>query len=397
MAVNRVAIVSEHASPIAKLGSSDAGGQNVYVAAVAEELAWRGIDVVVYTRRDDRAAQERVALGSGASVQYIDAGPPVPVARDSLLPFIPEFGRQLARSWTVWRPDIVHAHYWMSGLASMEAAEAVRVPLVQTFHALGVTKVRNQGVADTSPRERVACEVALASSVSAVLATSECELVELRGCGARPRSTAVVPCGVDTSRFAPVAVAARADSTGRIVSVGRLVERKGVDDVVRALLGLPDAHLVIAGGTTNGDDADARRLRRVAASLEVSDRVEMIGPLDHEHVPELLRSADVVACVPWYEPFGMVALEAMACGVPVVASAVGGLRDLVIDGQTGLLVPPRDPVRVAAAVRTLINDPDLRRRLGLRGARRAASSYSWRHVADLLLELYVRIVEREKV
>ena len=197
--------------------------------------------MVVYTWREDRAARERVALGSGASLQYIDAGPPVPVARDSLLPFMPEFGRQLARSWTVWRPDIVHADYWMSGLASMEAAEAVRVPLVQTFHALGVTKVRNQGAADTSPRERVPC-AKWRSCRRYLRSWRRANASSWSYAAAEPGrgSWAVVPCGVDTfSLRAGRGRGAAADSTGRIVSVGRLVERKGVDDVVRGGLGTP--------------------------------------------------------------------------------------------------------------------------------------------------------------
>ena len=178
--IERVALVSEHASPLATLGGSDAGGQNVYIRAVANELALRGVEVVVYTRRDDPHLPERVTLDSGAVVEYVDAGPPVKVARDALLPFMPAFGRHLARAWAGWRPDVVHAHYWMSGVASLDAAAQLRVPLVQTFHALGATKRRHQGSADTSPQARRWWEPALASSVAAVVATSADELEELR-------------------------------------------------------------------------------------------------------------------------------------------------------------------------------------------------------------------------
>jgi glycosyltransferase involved in cell wall biosynthesis len=390
--INRVAVVSEHASPIATLGSSDAGGQNVYVAAVADELARRGIDVVVYTRRDDPDVPRRVVFGSGAVVEHIDAGPRTPLARDALLPLMPEFGRQLARAWDAWRPDVVHAHYWMSGLASLGPAARLRIPMVQTFHALGATKRRHQGAADTSPPERRRCEPSLASSVAAVVATSEEELTELHAVGARPRLAKVVPCGVDTSRFAPIHP--RPEHGGRVVSIGRLVERKGVDDVIRSLPMLPDVRLVVAGGSDRPGDADAGRLLNLAASLDVSARVAFIGPVDHEGIPELLRSAAVVACVPWYEPFGMVALEAMACGIPVVASAVGGLRGLVVDNETGLHVPPRDPARIAAAIRMLLDCADLRTALGERAARRAAS-YSWTSITELLLQVYVRVVEEE--
>ena len=396
MRIRRVALVSEHASPIASLGSSEAGGQNVYVAAVAGELARRGVHAVVYTRRDDPEMPRRVAFGVGAVVEHIDAGPPRPLARDALLPFMPQFGSELARAWSRWRPDVVHAHYWMSGLAAVEPAAELRIPIVQTFHALGATKQRHQGAADSSPPERARSEPMLASLVAAVVATSGDELAELRGAGGRPRIAAVVPCGVDTSRFMPVETASERPHRGRVVSVGRLVERKGVDDLIRSLTGLPGVHLIVAGGSDRPGDADVGRLRAIAAGLDVSDRVEFVGPIRHEEVPELLRSADVVACVPWYEPFGMVALEAMACGVPVVVSAVGGLRELVIDRETGLHVPPRDPERIAAAIRLLLDRSDLRTAFGRLGARRAARCYAWSHVTEQLLRIYARVVEEER-
>jgi glycosyltransferase involved in cell wall biosynthesis len=279
----------------------------------------------------------------------------------------------------------------MSGLAALDAAVQVGVPVVQTFHALGATKRRCRGIADTSPPERSWCEPALASRVSAVAATSEDELEELRAAGAEPRCATVVPCGVDTACFAPMTP--RPAPSGRVISIGRLVERKGVDDVIRSLPNLPGVRLIIAGGGNGSGDADASRLQAVADDLAVSDRVDLIGPVEHEQVPRLLRSADVVVCVPWYEPFGMVALEAMACGIPVVVSAVGGLRHLVVDHETGLHVPPRDPDRLASALRTLLDDAGLRARLGANGAQRAVSLYTWQRITDLLLQLYVRVVE----
>lgn len=389
MRVNRVAIVSEHASPLAKLGNSDAGGQNVYVAALADELARREIDVVVYTRRADAHAPARVELAEGVVVEHIQAGPPIPVARDALLPFMDEFGQRLGDALTSWRPDVVHAHYWMSGLASRPVATGLEIPLVLTFHALGSTKRRHQGAMDTSPRQRRACEVMLASSVSAVVATSNEEVRELFANGARPRIAEVIPCGVDTALFAPRATPAA--PRRRIVSVGRLIERKGVDDLVRALQLLPDLQLIIGGGTADPADGDAARLSALARQLDVADRVMMTGPVDHQDVPALLRSGDVVACVPWYEPFGMVALEAMACGVPVVASAVGGLRDLVVDGETGLHAPARDPMRIAQAIRTLTHDSALRFRCATQGRQRALE-YAWSSVVDSLLQLYERVI-----
>jgi glycosyltransferase involved in cell wall biosynthesis len=386
-----VALVSEHASPIAPLGGEDAGGQNVYVAELARELGEHEIDVVVYTRRDDPSLPRRVRIRPRVTLEHIDAGPPARIAKDAILPFVNRFGLELARAWRRRRPDVVHAHYWMSGLAAQQAAAPLRIPLVQTFHAAGITKRRHHGANDPSSPARVSAEVALASMVDAVASTSTEELADLRGCGARPRAAEVVPCGVNTTLFTPGR--SQRGPTGRLVTVGRLVPRKGVDDVVCSLRWIPGARLVIAGGSGRAEDADARRLSALAQAAGVADRVELIGPVEHARVPELLRSADVVACVPWYEPFGMVALEAMACGVPVVSAAVGGLRETVVDGETGLHVPPRDPPRIAAAVRTLLGDEQLRARLGAHAAERAASVYAWSTIADSLLGLYVRVAQ----
>jgi type III pantothenate kinase len=392
--VARVALVSEHASPIGLLGGEDGGGQNVYVAALANELGRRGVEVVVYTRRDDPLLPERIHLGASVVLEHVDAGPPVRLAKDALLPFMQRFGVQLARAWRRRRPDVVHAHYWMSGLAARQAAFPMRIPVVQTFHATGAAKRRHQGARDPSPKARASIEIALASSVDAVAATSDEEVAGLCERGARPRSVAVVPCGVDIELFAPAPP--RHENRKRILTIGRLVPRKGVDDVVRALRELPDVRLVVAGGSGHPHDGDVRRIGAVARRMGVFDRVELVGPVEHAAVPGLLRSADVVACVPWYEPFGMVALEAMACAVPVVSAAVGGLRETVVHGETGLHVPPRDPSHIAAAVRRLLSDDTLRVQLGAGGAKRAASLYSWSHVADSLLGVYERVVERAR-
>jgi D-inositol-3-phosphate glycosyltransferase len=173
-----------------------------------------------------------------------------------------------------------------------------------------------------------------------------------------------------------------------------LVERKGVDTVIEALAAVPDAELVVAGGPTVAfdEDTEVRRLRAIASRYGLTDRVSLIGPISREQVPGLLRSADVVACTPWYEPFGIVPLEAMACGKPVVASAVGGLLDTVVDGVTGVHVPPRDPGRLAEVLRELLADPGRRERLGQAGRTRVAENYTWPKVAEATEDVYRRIV-----
>lgn len=388
----RVALVSEHASPLAVLGGVDAGGQNVHVAALATELGRLGADVVVHTRRDDPDLPRQVRLAPRVVVDHVPAGPPEQVPKDELPPYMGTFAEHLARAWRRRRPAVVHAHFWMSGQASVAAAAPLRIPVLQTFHALGVVKRRHQGAKDTSPPQRPAVERRLLEHVHAVIATCTDEVFELRRMGADPTKVRVVPCGVDLDLFRPEGSADPCPpGRRRIVVVSRLVERKGVGNVITALANVPDAEVVVAGGPHPADldaDPEARRLRALARSVGVANRVHLRGRVERADLPALLRSADVVACVPWYEPFGIVPLEAMACGVPVVVSAVGGLVDTVVDGITGLHVAPRRPAELAAALRRLLGDPDLGARLGAAGAQRARSRYSWSLVARATLETY---------
>ena len=380
----RIAMVSEHASPLAALGGVDAGGQNVHVAALAEHLARRGHTVEVYTRRDNRRLPERVPLCQGVTVVHVPAGPARVVPKDHLLPHMPAFGRWLVRDWRARGvPDVVHAHFWMSGLAALQAGRTLRVPVAQTFHALGTVKRRYQGAADTSPPARLGLERQVATDVDLVLATCSDEVAELQRMGVPTDHVQVVPCGVDTEHFCP----GRASGTERprLLSVGRLVERKGFEVALRSLPLLPEAELVVAGGPPEEDlhrDAEARRLTALARDLGVSDRFRLLGRVEHADMPALIRSARVVLATPWYEPFGITPLEAAACGRPVVGTAVGGLLDTVEDGATGRLVPPRDPAALAAAVQVLLDDPALARRWGTAARRRALARYDWAQVAQ---------------
>jgi glycosyltransferase involved in cell wall biosynthesis len=403
----RIAMVSEHASPLATLGGVDAGGQNVHVAALSAALARRGAEVVVHTRRDDPELPMRVPFVSGVLVDHVDAGPPRPVPKDELLPWMDEFAERLGRAWRAERPDLVHAHFWMSGRAALAAARPLGIPVVHTFHALGVVKRRQQGDKDTSPPERLAEERAIAQRADRIVATCSEEVFELARMGADVRRITVVPCGVDLDLFTPHGPAeprppgsAGAPGRHRLVVVSRLVERKGIGNVIAALARLPDTDLVIAGGPPAAElhaDPQARRLAALAAEHGVADRVELRGRVDRGDVPALLRSADVVVCVPWYEPFGIVPLEAMACGVPVVASAVGGQTDSVVHGVTGVHVPPRDPPALAAAVRALLADPARRAELGAAGARRAAQRYGHDRIAASTRGVYTRLLASGRV
>jgi glycosyltransferase involved in cell wall biosynthesis len=391
-------MVSEHASPLAVLGGVDAGGQNVHVAALATELARRGVEVTVHTRRDDASLPRRVELGPGVVVDHVDAGPPEPIpnAIDHLLPFMDEFAADLADCWAGDPPDVVHSHFWMSGRAALAAARPLRVPLVHTFHALGVVKRRHQGAKDTSPRERIPAERRLLAEADCIVAQCSEEVFELVRLGADLPRIRVIPSGVDVQRFRPDGPAdLRLAGLHRVVVVSRLVERKGIGNVISALADVPETELLIGGGPERArlwEDAEARRLHRIARDSGVEDRVRFLGRVACDDVPRLLRSADVVACVPWYEPFGIAPLEAMACGVPVVAATIGGLIDTVVNGVTGLHVPPRRPDRIAAALRTLLADPALREMLGRAGSERVRQRFTWERSTDALLDAYGQVL-----
>jgi glycosyltransferase involved in cell wall biosynthesis len=323
-------------------------------------------------------------LAPGVTVQHVPAGPARQLPKDDLLGHMPAFARWLAGRWRDQPPDVAHAHFWMSGIASVWAARSQPVPVVQTFHALGRVKRRYQAEADTSPPQRIGIEAVVAQRASAIIATCTDEIRELTAYGARPDTMYVVPCGVDCDHFRPGPRAGRPRSPARVLTLGRLVRRKGIDTVIEAIARIPGTELVVAGGPDRsrlGDDPEVSRLRRTVAECGVTGRVSFTGRVAHEDVPDLLSSADVVVSDPWYEPFGIVPVEAMACGSAVVASAVGGHLDTVVDGVTGLLVPPRDPAALAGRLSRLLADPGWRSELGAAGAARARARYSWDRIA----------------
>jgi glycosyltransferase involved in cell wall biosynthesis len=275
-----------------------------------------------------------------------------PIPKDAIYPHVRTFAARLRRAWTQDRPDVVHSHFWMSGLAALGAAKPLGLPVAHTFHALGVEKRRHQGNADTSPDSRIAEEERIVREVDRVVATASAEVFELLRMGANPRKLKIVPCGVDLDRFTP----------------------EGPRETRRA---------------------DRMRIS-LARALGVADRVYLRGRVEREDVPPLLRSADVVVCTPWYEPFGIVPLEAMACGVPVVVSSVGGLVDTVVDGLTGIHVPPQSPRQLAYALKELAADAARRRMLGRLGVDRVRARYSWSRIAAETFDIYRGLVTTSK-
>lgn len=393
----RIAMVSEHASPLALLGGVDAGGQNVHVDALSRHLAARGNEVVVHTRRDAPDLPEMVEIADGVTVHHVSAGPAEHIPKDGLGPYLPEFAARLTDFWGRWRPDIVHAHFWMSGVTSLQGAQRYGIPTAITFHALGTVKRRHQAEADTSPSVRIPAERQLLRRMDRVIATCTDEVRELAQLGADIDRVDIVPCGVDAGHFdgRPEADIPKPRGQYRVLSLSRLVARKGVGEAIHMLRYLPDVDLMVAGGPPpdrlDGDE-EVARLRAMATEFGVADRVRFLGAVARDQIPELVGQADLAVCLPWYEPFGIVPLEVMAAGKPVVGTAVGGLLDTIVHGQTGLLVPPRQPGRAAAAVRRLLDAPDLRRQMGRAARERVRSQYDWRRVAGATEAVYRRML-----
>jgi D-inositol-3-phosphate glycosyltransferase len=411
--MRRIAMVSEHASPLAVLGGVDAGGQNVYVAHVARQLAAFGDRVDVYTRRDDPGLADVVETEPGVRVIHVPAGPPEPIAKEKLLPFMPAFRDWMIRDLVAHgrRYDLIHAHFFLSGMVAADLRERLDVPFVITFHALGHVRRQFQGANDGFPEKRIAIEERVAAEADRVIA--ECpqdrdDLVTLYG--ADPRRISIVPCGFDPEEFSPRSrKLARlelgldpASEEPVILQLGRIVPRKGVDTVIRAVGHLRRDHrlavrlLVVGGSDRDPDltgDPELSRLVGIAREAGIADRVTFVGRRDRSELATYYAAADAFVSTPWYEPFGITPLEAMACGTPVIGSNVGGIKFSVRDGETGYLVPPNDPAALAGRIADLVRDPATRARFSQQGIRRANDLFTWAKVTEALSAVYDGVLE----
>lgn len=391
----KIAMVSDYASPLATGGPGFGGGQHVHVAGLARALGRMGHHVTVYTRRRDPDVRDRARPAPRVTVEQVAAGPERPLPDDDLLCETPAFAAQLARRWAADRPDVIHAHYWTSGLAALVAARDLDLPVVETFHRIAHA-ARWRGEAGRV--ERVRLERAIGRTAAAVIATSESEHAALIRVGVLRHRLAVVPGGVDVDQFTPCGpVLPRGGMTHRLLALGSPAWHTGIDTAIGALARIPGAELIVAGGPPLEDldgDPAVHRLLVLAQETGVDERVTFLGRVAHGDVPRLLRSVDLTVSLPWDESSELVALESMACGVPVVTTAVGGHLDSVIDGITGIHVLARRPAEAARRIRALLDDPTLRESLGIAGVDRARSRYSWDRVARETLGVYEAVRRR---
>lgn len=407
--MQRIALVSEHASPLAPVGGVDSGGQNIYVAEVARELGRRGIAVDVFTRRDNPLLPTVVTMARNVRVVHVDAGPARHLPKEALLPYMDVFAEVLAGAFASATPayDCVHANFFMSAWATLRALRSLpstTLPMVTTFHALGRVRRLHQGASDAFPDARLAIEEELVRASHRVIAECPQDRDDLRALyGACDERVDIVPCGYDAADFrrVPRAVARAALGWSRdafvVLQLGRLVPRKGIDTVIDALGILQRDHgiaarLAIVGGSSERPSPVATpeigRLMQCAQAADVADRVTFVGRRDRHELHRYFSAADVFVTTPWYEPFGITPLEAMACGTPVIGSAVGGIRTTVVDGITGWLVPPKDPPALAARLAHLARNETTRHAMGEAGRQRAEALYTWSRVTDQLIDVY---------
>ncbi|MDH2428471.1 glycosyltransferase [Sphaerisporangium sp. TRM90804] len=367
------------------------------LTAIARELGGAH-RVTVYTRRNAAERKPRTKLGSGVNIEYLTAGPLHDLSENDCLPHISEFAAQLAERWNRDHPDVVHAHSWTSGLAAVAAAEGVEVPIVQTFHRLGSTASRQ--AADRTHAARIRVERAIGRRAEAVIAFCSDEASDLIVLGVPRSKVAVVPHGVDVERFRRQGPATARGDRPRLLHVGHIQPGGGADVAIHALDQIPGAELLIAGGPVAdapGAEHDLERLRLLAKEMGVEDRVTVLGHVPHSAMPKLMRSADVVLSLPNSAPNGKVVLEAMACGVPVVATATGAHLDSVVEGVTGMLVRPGDSHGLARRTRQLLGDLTRRTALGFAGADRARSRYALERIARELGRVYDQVTGRAQI
>jgi D-inositol-3-phosphate glycosyltransferase len=406
--LRKIALISDHASPLAAAGGVDSGGQNIYVAQVARNLAALGYAVDVFTRRDAADQPEVLQWQRGVRVVHVPAGPARFVRKEDLLPLMEDFSAYVCSFCRrEGGYDLVHANFFMSGLVAMKLKQRFDIPFVVTFHALGRVRRRHQGDADQFPVERVAIEDAIVADADAIVAEcpqDKADLVSLYQADAR--KIAVIPCGFDADEFWPIArrFARRTLGLGAderlVVNIGRMVPRKGVDNAIRGVGRLARgfgvrARLLVVGGNSDLPDPtltpEIGRLRAIAESERVADRVTFTGRRSRELLKLYYSAADVFVTTPWYEPFGITPLEAMACGTPVVGSAVGGIKHSVLDGVTGYLVPANDPDALAARLADLYASPARLREFSRNAVRRVNASFTWQRVAGSVASLYERV------
>jgi glycosyltransferase involved in cell wall biosynthesis len=406
--MERIAFVSAHASPLAGMGSIDSGGQRVYVAELALALAAGGHPVDIYTRMEDPCQPEVINWVSHVRVIHIKAGPLAALEKEGLPDYLEEFadnmlhfiiGKQLIY-------EIIHAHFFTSAMIASLLKKIILTPYVVTFHALGLAKRLYRNDMDRLQAQRCEIERFIVQDADRLLAACPQEREDLiQYYGADPGKISIVPCGFNPREFFPVDRQEARQRLGLpakepiLLQIGRMAPGKGVETVMRAMGLLRSLHrslkLLIVGGNAEETDPlltpEAGRLQDVARDLGIQEQVSFTGRISRGLLRYYYSAADIFITAPWYEPFGRTPLEAMACGIPVVGSDTGGIKNGVLPRKTGYLVTPTDDTGFATAIGQLLDDKKLRSRMGRNGIHRVRQSFTWEKVAKQVAESYTAI------
>jgi D-inositol-3-phosphate glycosyltransferase len=410
-----IALISEHGDPAAEIGKDAAGGQNVYVRQVGEALAELGWQVDMFTRQAHVDDAEIVQHSVYCRTIRLTAGPAAYVSRDELMEHMPAFvDAMLAfQSENAINYQLIHTHYWMSGWVGMQLRQHYPTQLVHTYHSLGAVKY--QSVSDIPPiaSQRLKIECEILESFDCVVATSPQEQTDLQSFVSTQGNTQIIPCGTDIDNFQVLSKPEARRQLGlsttnkTVLYVGRFDPRKGIETLVRAIAQIYDGRdtskldmdklcLLIVGGSdpNQADGLERRRIEDLVAELGIKAQVNFVGMVGHDRLPLYYAAADVCVVPSHYEPFGLVAIEAMACGTPVVASDVGGLQFTVVSEETGLLVPPQDVDAFAQAIERTLVDQLWAQKARKQAARRVRNNFSWAGVAQQLSCLYLQLLHQ---
>ena len=402
---NKIAFISEHASPLAALGGVDCGGQNVYVAELAKHLADSGYEIDIYTRWEDERMPKVINWKPGVRVIHAEAGPLQYIPKEELLQYMPEFTESMVSFIKKENLEyqLIHANFWMSGQVACNLKKQLNIPFVITFHALGHVRKLYQKEVDRFPENRCEIEAEIVRQAHKIIAECPQDQEDLINYYQAPEGKIVIiPCGFNKREFFPVNKArARAvldlDPDEHIIlQLGRIVPRKGIDNVVRAIARLKDssvpARLLIVGGQTYkpnpGSDPEIDRLMQIVRAEGLESRVSFMGRKDRDILKYYYSAADVFVTTPWYEPFGITPLEAMACGTPVIGANVGGIKYSVVNKYTGFLIPPDDPGVLAEKLDLLLTDQRLLKTMSSNAIQWVNSEFTWAHVSERVAKLY---------
>lgn len=404
----RIAMISEHASPLATLGGVDSGGQNVYVGELAKELADIGYQVDVFTRWENPTLPREIAWLPNVRVIHIKAGPVEVIEKEKLLQYMDEFTAHMVEfiSSESIPYSLIHANFWMSGLVAADLKKIFHLPFVITFHALGIVRKIHQGDQDRFPAQRISIEERIVREADHIIA--ECPQDEedlVKYYDADKERISIVPCGFNPHEFYPLDRLLARTVLGLnpreyiILQLGRIVQRKGIDTVIRAFAKVKKTalpiRLIIVGGDeddTGTVSAEMLRLQSIAYEEGVTDSVEFAGRKNRDMLRYYYAAADLFITTPWYEPFGITPLEAMACGTPVIGSNVGGIKYSVEDGKTGFLVPPRDENILAHKIYDALTNPVSLEKLRQNAIKRANTYFKWSRIAASVAALYERLI-----